>query len=157
MRSIRGADAIPFLGLGCSEAPTCWPGRVATAFNIFCGSCYFCQKELYGNCHNTNPEASAVGGIYGYSHTAGGYNGGQAEYVRVPLADVGPTVIPDGLHDEDILAVVVPAETVEAGRRDVDLDRDLARHLRTDQFRQIAQTVVAAFAAPENSTSTCVS
>jgi threonine dehydrogenase-like Zn-dependent dehydrogenase len=49
----------------------------------------------------TNPEATAVGGIYGYSHTAGGYHGGQAEYVRVPLADVGPTVIPDGMDLDD--------------------------------------------------------
>jgi threonine dehydrogenase-like Zn-dependent dehydrogenase len=75
--------------------------KVLVPFNIFCGTCYFCQKELYGNCHNVNPEATAVGGIYGYSHTTGGYAGGQAEYVRVPLADVGPTVIPDGLHDDD--------------------------------------------------------
>ena len=75
--------------------------QVLVPFNIFCGSCFFCQRELYGNCHNTNPEATAVGGIYGYSHTAGGYDGGQAEYVRVPMADVGPTVIPAGMHIED--------------------------------------------------------
>jgi threonine dehydrogenase-like Zn-dependent dehydrogenase len=68
--------------------------RVLVPFNIFCGTCFFCQKELYSNCHNVNPEATAVGGIYGYSHTTGGYDGGQAEYVRVPMADVGPTVIP---------------------------------------------------------------
>ena len=74
--------------------------QVLVPFNIFCGSCFFCQRELYGNCHNTNPEATAVGGIYGYSHTAGGYDGGQAEYVRVPMADVGPTVIPAGMHIE---------------------------------------------------------
>ena len=56
------------------------PGQhVLVPFNIFCGSCFFCQRELYGNCDNTNPEATAVGGIYGYSHTAGGYDGGQAE------------------------------------------------------------------------------
>ena len=78
------------------------PGQhVLVPFNIFCGSCFFCQRELYGNCDNTNPEATAVGGIYGYSHTAGGYDGGQAEYVRVPLADVGPTVIPDGMDVDD--------------------------------------------------------
>ncbi|GBG12595.1 alcohol dehydrogenase [Novimethylophilus kurashikiensis] len=75
--------------------------RVLVPFNIFCGSCFFCQRELYGNCHNTNPEATAVGGIYGYSHTAGGYDGGQAEYVRVPLADVGPTIIPDDIEIDD--------------------------------------------------------
>jgi threonine dehydrogenase-like Zn-dependent dehydrogenase len=75
--------------------------RVLVPFNIACGSCFFCRKELYGNCHDTNPEATAVGGIFGYSHTAGGYDGGQAEYVRVPLADVGPYNIPDDLHEED--------------------------------------------------------
>jgi threonine dehydrogenase-like Zn-dependent dehydrogenase len=74
--------------------------RVLVPFNLFCGSCFFCQKELYSNCHNTNPEASAVGGIYGYSHTTGGYDGGQAEFVRVPMADVGPYVIPDDIDDD---------------------------------------------------------
>ncbi|MFL6591256.1 MAG: zinc-dependent alcohol dehydrogenase [Luteimonas sp.] len=84
--------------------------HVLVPFNIFCGSCYFCERELYGNCHNVNPEATAVGGIYGYSHTAGGYDGGQAEYVRVPFADVGPTLIPPGMHIEDavLLTDVVP-------------------------------------------------
>jgi len=75
--------------------------HVLVPFNIFCGSCFFCKRELYGNCHNTNPEATAVGGIYGYSHTAGGYDGGQAEFVRVPMADVGPTVIPLDLDLDD--------------------------------------------------------
>jgi threonine dehydrogenase-like Zn-dependent dehydrogenase len=75
--------------------------HVLVPFNIFCGSCYFCQKELYSNCHNVNPEATAVGGIYGYSHTTGGYDGGQAEYVRVPFADIGPTVIPSDLDVDD--------------------------------------------------------
>jgi threonine dehydrogenase-like Zn-dependent dehydrogenase len=70
-------------------------------FNVYCGSCYFCVRGLYSNCHNVNPNATAVGGIYGYSHTCGGYDGGQADYVRVPFADVGPSVIPDWLEDED--------------------------------------------------------
>lgn len=78
------------------------PGdRVMVPFNIFCGSCYFCARGLYSNCHNVNPNATAVGGIYGYSHTCGGYDGGQAEFVRVPFADVGPSVIPDWMSDED--------------------------------------------------------
>lgn len=78
------------------------PGdHVLVPFNIFCGSCFFCQRELYSNCHSTNPEATAVGGIYGYSHTTGGYDGGQAEYVRVPMADIGPTVIPQDLDLDD--------------------------------------------------------
>jgi threonine dehydrogenase-like Zn-dependent dehydrogenase len=74
---------------------------VLVPFNIFCGSCYFCRRELYSNCHNTNPEATAVGGIYGYGHITGGYDGGQAQYVRVPLADVGPTKIPGDLSLDD--------------------------------------------------------
>ncbi len=78
------------------------PGdRVMVPFNVYCGSCYFCARGLYSNCHNVNPNATAVGGIYGYSHTSGGYDGGQAEFVRVPFADVGPSVIPDWLDDED--------------------------------------------------------
>ena len=78
------------------------PGdRVMVPFNIFCGSCYFCARGLYSNCHNVNPNATAVGGIYGYSHTCGGYDGGQAEFVRVPFADVGPVKIPDWLDDDD--------------------------------------------------------
>ena len=75
--------------------------RVMVPFNVYCGSCFFCARGLYSNCHNVNPNATAVGGIYGYSHTSGGYDGGQAEYVRVPFADVGPSVIPDWLDEED--------------------------------------------------------
>jgi threonine dehydrogenase-like Zn-dependent dehydrogenase len=75
--------------------------RVVVPFNIYCGECYFCRKGLYGNCHSVNPNATALGGIYGYSHSAGGYDGGQAEYVRVPFADVGPTPIPDDVDDDD--------------------------------------------------------
>ncbi|MDB5913210.1 MAG: Alcohol dehydrogenase GroES domain protein [Ramlibacter sp.] len=75
--------------------------HVLMPFNIFCGTCFFCKKELYSNCHNVNPEATAVGGIYGYSHTTGGYDGGQAEYVRVPMADAGPTVIPPDIDVDD--------------------------------------------------------
>src|SRR4028119_202293 len=75
--------------------------RVMVPFNVFCGTCFFCARELYGNCHNVNPNATAAGGIYGYSHTTGGYDGGQAEFVRVPFADVGPTVIPDWMDEED--------------------------------------------------------
>jgi threonine dehydrogenase-like Zn-dependent dehydrogenase len=84
--------------------------HVTVPFNIFCGSCESCRRELYSNCKNVNPQSTAVGAIYGYSHTAGGYNGGQAEYVRVPFADIGPTVIPPGMHIEDavLLTDVVP-------------------------------------------------
>ena len=84
--------------------------HVLVPFNISCGSCPFCKQELFGNCHESNAEATAVGAIYGYSHTAGGYDGGQAEYVRVPYADVGPTLIPEGMDIEDavLLTDVTP-------------------------------------------------
>lgn len=87
------------------------PGdHVIVPFNIACGMCPFCKQELFGNCHESNPEATAVGGIFGYSHTAGGYDGGQAEYVRVPYADVGPTIIPPGMDLDDavLLTDVTP-------------------------------------------------
>jgi threonine dehydrogenase-like Zn-dependent dehydrogenase len=84
--------------------------RVLVPFNIACGSCPFCKQELFGNCHESNSQATAVGGIFGYSHTAGGYDGGQAEYVRVPYANVGPTIIPEGMDLDDavLLTDVVP-------------------------------------------------
>lgn len=87
------------------------PGdHVLVPFNIACGQCHFCKQGLFGNCHESNPQATAVGGIFGYSHTAGGYDGGQAEYVRVPYADVGPTLIPDWMDPDDavLLTDVVP-------------------------------------------------
>jgi threonine dehydrogenase-like Zn-dependent dehydrogenase len=84
--------------------------QVLVPFNIACGQCAFCKQGLFGNCHESNPQATAVGGIFGYSHTAGGYDGGQAEYVRVPYANVGPTVIPAGMDPDDavLLTDVVP-------------------------------------------------
>ena len=84
--------------------------QVLVPFNISCGQCAFCKQGLYSNCHESNSMATAVGGIFGYSHTAGGHNGGQAEYVRVPYADVGPTVIPENMDHDDALLLtdVVP-------------------------------------------------
>jgi threonine dehydrogenase-like Zn-dependent dehydrogenase len=84
--------------------------HVLVPFNIACGQCHFCQQGLFGNCHESNAQATAVGGIFGYSHTAGGYDGGQAEYARVPYADFGPTIIPDWMDPDDavLLTDVVP-------------------------------------------------
>lgn len=84
--------------------------QVLVPFNIACGSCPFCKQQLFGNCHESNAMATAVGGIFGYSHTAGGFDGGQAEYVRVPYADVGPMKIPEWMdHDDAVLLTdVVP-------------------------------------------------
>lgn len=77
--------------------------RIVVPFNISCGTCFFCTRGLTGNCENTNPNASIASGVFGYSHTTGGYDGGQAEYVRVPFADVGPMKIPEDMHEEDVL------------------------------------------------------
>jgi threonine dehydrogenase-like Zn-dependent dehydrogenase len=85
--------------------------RVVVPFTIACGRCFFCERELWSACDNSNPNAwmldEAYGysgsGLFGYSHMMGGYAGGQAEYVRVPFADVGPMKVPDGLSDEQVL------------------------------------------------------
>lgn len=85
--------------------------HVVVPFPIACGSCFFCKRDLWACCDNSNPNAwmaeklwgYSPAGIYGYSHLVGGYAGGQAEYARVPFADVGPIKIPDGLDDEQVL------------------------------------------------------
>jgi threonine dehydrogenase-like Zn-dependent dehydrogenase len=88
------------------------PGdRVVVPFPISCGRCFFCERGLWALCDNSNPNAAlaeglyghAPAGIYGYSHLMGGYAGGQAEYVRVPFADVGPFKIENGFRDEQVL------------------------------------------------------
>jgi threonine dehydrogenase-like Zn-dependent dehydrogenase len=85
--------------------------RVVVPFTISCGQCYFCKKELWSLCDNTNPNAwmaeklmgYSPAGLFGYTHMLGGYAGGQAEYARVPFADVGPLKVPDGIEDEKVL------------------------------------------------------
>ncbi len=77
--------------------------RVVVPFNISCGTCFYCARGLFGDCESTNPMSDLASGVYGYSHTTGGYDGAQAELVRVPFADVGPMKIPDDLEDEDVL------------------------------------------------------
>ncbi|WP_374613960.1 zinc-dependent alcohol dehydrogenase [Gordonia sp. (in: high G+C Gram-positive bacteria)] len=95
--------------------------RVMVPFNVYCGTCYFCARGLYSNCHNVNPNATAVGGIYGYSHTCGGYDGGQAEFVRVPFADVGPAVFPDWMDPEDALLLTDALATGYFGAQLADI------------------------------------
>jgi threonine dehydrogenase-like Zn-dependent dehydrogenase len=105
-----------------SGVETLTPGdRVMVPFNIYCGSCFFCARGLFSNCHNVNPNATAVGGIYGYSHTTGGYDGGQAEFVRVPFADVGPSVIPSDIQDEDALLLTDAYSTGYFGAQLADI------------------------------------
>jgi threonine dehydrogenase-like Zn-dependent dehydrogenase len=85
--------------------------RVVVPFTIACGRCFFCERDLWAACDNSNPNAWMVeqlygyspSGLFGYSHMMGGYAGGQAEYVRVPFADVGPIRVPDHLSDEQVL------------------------------------------------------
>ena len=85
--------------------------RVVVPFTISCGSCFFCQKALFSCCDNSNPNADmarkAMGhspaGLFGFSHMLGGFSGGQAEYLRVPFADVGPLKIESGIPDEQVL------------------------------------------------------
>lgn len=89
--------------VGSSVASLNVGDRVVVPFNIACGTCFFCTRGLTGNCENTNPNASVASGVFGYSHTTGGFDGGQAEYVRVPFADVGPMKIPDDMSEEQVL------------------------------------------------------
>jgi len=85
--------------------------RVIVPFPISCGSCWFCEHKLYSCCDNSNPNAwmaeqfygYSPAGLFGYSHMMGGYAGGQAEYARVPYADVGPFKVPESLSDEQVL------------------------------------------------------
>jgi threonine dehydrogenase-like Zn-dependent dehydrogenase len=85
--------------------------RVVVPFPIACGACLSCQRQLFSVCENSNPNSKIAetmwghspAGVYGYSHMLGGYAGGQAEYARVPFADVGPLKIPDDLSDEQVL------------------------------------------------------
>lgn len=85
--------------------------RVVVPFTISCGRCFFCRKGLWSLCDNSNPNAGMAekmygysgAGLFGYSHLYGGFAGGQAQYARVPFADVGPLKIPEGLRDDQVL------------------------------------------------------
>jgi threonine dehydrogenase-like Zn-dependent dehydrogenase len=85
--------------------------RVVVPFTISCGACFFCERGMFSLCDNTNPNkemaeklyGQSPAGLFGYSHMMGGYPGGQAEYARVPYADVGPIKVPNGLSDEQVL------------------------------------------------------
>jgi threonine dehydrogenase-like Zn-dependent dehydrogenase len=85
--------------------------RVVVPFTISCGECFFCKKGLFSACDNSNPNAATAqkimghspAGLFGYSHLTGGFAGGQAEYLRVPFADVGPLKVPNELSDEQVL------------------------------------------------------
>jgi threonine dehydrogenase-like Zn-dependent dehydrogenase len=95
-----------------TEVPNLKKGdRVVVPFCIACGNCFFCQNKMTALCDNSNPNASmaervygsSAAGLFGYSHLFGGYAGGQAQYVRVPFADVGPMKVPESVTDEQAL------------------------------------------------------
>ncbi len=104
--------------------------RVVIPFNIACGDCFFCRKTLFSLCDRSNPNAKlaaeAMGhspaGLFGYSHLLGGFPGGQAEYLRVPFADVGHVKVPDGLTDEQVLFLsdVFPTGYMAAENADIE-------------------------------------
>src|SRR6201999_4069920 len=85
--------------------------RVVVPFTIACGECFFCKRGFYSGCERSNPSKEKAeklwghspAGLFGYSHLLGGFAGGQAEYMRVPFADVGPIKVPNGLSDEQVL------------------------------------------------------
>ncbi|MBB3236583.1 zinc-dependent alcohol dehydrogenase [Phyllobacterium endophyticum] len=85
--------------------------RVVVPFTIACGECFFCKRGYFSGCERSNPNkekaaklwGNSPAGLFGYSHLLGGYSGGQAEYLRVPYADSGPIVVPEGLSDEQVL------------------------------------------------------
>jgi threonine dehydrogenase-like Zn-dependent dehydrogenase len=104
--------------------------RVVIPFTISCGSCFFCQKELYSVCETTNRNAElarklighTTAGLFGYSHLTGGYAGGQAQYLRVPYADVSPLVVNSDLTDEQVLFLsdILPTGWMAAENADIE-------------------------------------
>ena len=98
--------------------------RVVVPSTIACGGCFFCKKQFYSLCDNsnTNPEIAETAygysgsGLFGYSHMLGGYAGGQAEYARVPFADVGPMKVPAHLSDEQVLFLSDISDRLHGGR-----------------------------------------
>ena len=106
------------------------PGdRVVVPFPIACGACTACKSELYSLCENSNPNAwmaeklwgYSPAGLFGYSHILGGFAGGQAEYARVPFADVGPIKVPESLSDEQVLFLsdILPTAYMSAEMCDI--------------------------------------
>jgi threonine dehydrogenase-like Zn-dependent dehydrogenase len=99
------------VGAGISAEKLKVGDRVVVPFTIACGRCFFCQKQLWSCCDNSNPNywvaeklmGFSPSGLFGYTHMLGGYAGGQAQYARVPFADVGPLKIPDGIPDEKVI------------------------------------------------------
>jgi threonine dehydrogenase-like Zn-dependent dehydrogenase len=110
--------------------------RVVVPFTICCGGCFFCKRGLWSCCDNTNPNAAVAeqaygfttAGLFGFSHLTGGYAGGQAQYVRVPYADVGPMKVPGDLPDEKVIFLtdIFPTGYMAAENCDIKPDDTVA-------------------------------
>jgi threonine dehydrogenase-like Zn-dependent dehydrogenase len=104
--------------------------RVVVPFTISCGGCFFCTRNLWSLCDNSNPNYEmaqllwgySTAGLYGYSHATGGYAGGQAQFARVPYADVGPIKVPENLTDEQVLFLsdILPTGYQAAEQADIE-------------------------------------
>lgn len=99
------------VGSGVSPDKLKTGDRVVVPFTIACGKCFFCQRQLWSCCENSNPNywiaekmmGYSPSGLFGYTHMMGGYAGGQAQYARVPFADIGPLKIPEGMADQQVV------------------------------------------------------
>lgn len=124
------------VGSGVDDSRIKVGDRVIIPFPIGCGNCFFCKQELWSCCDNTNPKSSigeamlghATAGIFGYSQMTGGYAGGQAEFVRVPLADVNLQKVPEDLNDHQVvfLTDIFPTGYMAAKQADIKPDDTVA-------------------------------
>jgi threonine dehydrogenase-like Zn-dependent dehydrogenase len=124
------------LGSGVDSSRIAVGDRVVVPFPIACGACFYCRRELYSCCDNTNPKAHlgetaygfATAGIFGYSQLTGGYAGGQAEFLRVPFADVNLQKVPSDLHDHQLvfLSDIFPTGYMAAEQCDIRSDDTVA-------------------------------
>ena len=108
--------------------------KVVVPFVIACGQCFFCQRQQFSACDNSNPAETAyqsevlygyaMTGAFGYAHLTGGYAGGQAEYVRVPYSDIGPIVVPSDIDDEKVLFLsdILPTGWMAAENCEIEPD-----------------------------------
>ncbi len=105
--------------------------RVVVPFTIACGKCFFCQRQLWSCCDNSNPNywiaeqmmGYSPSGLFGYTHMLGGYAGGQAQYARVPFADVGPLKLPNGIADDKVVFLSDIFPTGYMGAENADIER----------------------------------
>ncbi|NIC00043.1 zinc-dependent alcohol dehydrogenase [Halobacterium sp. R2-5] len=142
MPSMREGDVIGHEPMGVvvetgDDVETLEAGdRVVVPFTVSCGACWFCNQDLYSLCDNSNPNAElarqAMGqspaGLLGYSHMLGGYAGGQAEYLRVPYADVGPVKVNSDMDDEEVLFLsdIFPTGYMAAENADIEANDTVA-------------------------------